>query len=1076
MGRPNTSVRPTSENAMGSMRTDTALRPAPRILVVEDEALIAMDLEVRLMRLGYDVVGTADNYEEAIGVAVGTEPDLVLMDIRIRGARDGIDTATALRDISDVPVVFLTSHSDDATIAATERASPYGYVLKPFDERTLVATVETALQRHAHEREFRLFSTAVETATVGILLVDLMASDGPRIISANDAFLALSGRHRDQVIEQRPCFLARSPADDAVRRLRQAFTNGERAKVEIEGLRPDGSVFWTRVTLSPFNERGGRPSHMLMFHEDVTTLRSTEASLSALQQLELQSWAISSFKHEFNNMLSVIASNASLIVEPDTDDFVRAGVEDILTAARRGAALVEQLDDLGRPEPRLHVCDAGQIVRGSQSALRRILGHTTRLRIEGPSDPLQVAIAPSHLQQALVIVVRHLRETSLSGRGLILRLRSESSSVGSGDRKGFVCLEIHATSPVESAEARDSRAPLDAQFEDGFDRVAFARRLFERAGGSLQIEVQPQGSLFASLRLPEAVVDSPLDEAPLPETVRGVVEGDLCILVQDDPALRRATARVLTEMGFDVRACAAPNAAVDVAGRLREDIDLLILDVTSPGIAFAELLRNLRAIRPVHEALLIRGAGSGGADDGLNDSDADVIWKPYSSMTLARAVIRLTTAQDAVSDRTAPASEPWTGSAPSTAQTVVQPRRRRTSIESGMVVRQPATVLIVEDEEPSRRAMALALRREGFLVETAEGLRAGLQQVETLSRIDLCICDIGLPDGSGFELAERLRERHPRLPFLVVSGSESAEQLRQSLRVRASAHLAKPLDMELFLREVRDAIAEGELQRLQSDLLSARLGRDVENFVAANSDIALSEALASLRMAFQPIVRASDGLVMGYEALMRPSGGGFTSPPSLLNAAEILDRIEEVGRVTRGLIAEALQNRPAMSSDVYVNLHPLELREDLLLAASEPLLAHAGRVVLEVTERAQFGAEQDVVATLEALRREGFRIAVDDLGAGYAGLSWLLRMRPDIAKLDMSLIRGIDQSSTQRRLVASLVNFCRRSEIRVLAEGIETAEESAILTDLGCELLQGYHFGRPALDFAVVAPQNGVPG
>ena len=109
---------------------------------------------------------------------------------------------------------------------------------------------------------------------------------------------------------------------------------------------------------------------------------------------------------------------------------------------------------------------------------------------------------------------------------------------------------------------------------------------------------------------------------------------------------------------------------------------------------------------------------------------------------------------------------------------------------------------------------------------------------------------------------------------------------------------------------------------------------------------------------------------------------------------------------------------------------------------------------------------------LDDLQDVGYRIALDDLGEGYAGLSWLVKLTPDIAKLDMSLVRDIDKSRLKRELVASMVGVCRRARTVIVAEGIETAEEAAVLRDLGCDLLQGYHFAKPGLAFPEVAPNT----
>ena len=158
----------------------------PRILVVEDEALVAADLEERLSQLGYDVRGVVDSAEDAIVKATELSPDLVLMDIHLIGKKDGIEAAAEIRQSRDMAVVFVTAHADDATLKRAGLAVPFGYILKPFDERELKATIEMALyhkqaelrlrkleeelQRHAAQLEQTVAErTAVLRETVGEL-------------------------------------------------------------------------------------------------------------------------------------------------------------------------------------------------------------------------------------------------------------------------------------------------------------------------------------------------------------------------------------------------------------------------------------------------------------------------------------------------------------------------------------------------------------------------------------------------------------------------------------------------------------------------------------------------------------------------------------------------------------------------------------------------------------------------------------------------------------------------------------------------------------------------------------------
>lgn len=125
------------------------------ILVVEDEAVIAADIEATLRALGHEVCGVAADAEEALEVARRERPGIALMDIRLRSGGDGIEAALALRELLGIPVLFLTSHSDTATLERAKAACPYGFILKPYDARELHTAIEIALVRHAADSEVR---------------------------------------------------------------------------------------------------------------------------------------------------------------------------------------------------------------------------------------------------------------------------------------------------------------------------------------------------------------------------------------------------------------------------------------------------------------------------------------------------------------------------------------------------------------------------------------------------------------------------------------------------------------------------------------------------------------------------------------------------------------------------------------------------------------------------------------------------------------------------------------------------------------------------------------------------------
>jgi CheY-like chemotaxis protein len=137
-----------------------------KILVVEDEAIVARDLQNRLTKLGYEVVGTTGSGEEAVEKAAETGPNLVLMDILLAGDVDGIDAAKEIKARFKVPVIYVTSYSDEKTITRAKLTEPSGYVLKPFEERELKTTIEIGLHRHNAEQERKeLVSGIIEELT-----------------------------------------------------------------------------------------------------------------------------------------------------------------------------------------------------------------------------------------------------------------------------------------------------------------------------------------------------------------------------------------------------------------------------------------------------------------------------------------------------------------------------------------------------------------------------------------------------------------------------------------------------------------------------------------------------------------------------------------------------------------------------------------------------------------------------------------------------------------------------------------------------------------------------------------------
>lgn len=129
--------------------------PRTKVLIVEDESIVAKDIQQSLEKLGYDVIGTAPTGENAITLALEKHPDVVLMDIMLKGEKTGVEAADEIRSKLDIPVIYLTAYADEKTLSKAKVTEPYGYIIKPFKEVDLHTTIEMALYKHGRESEVR---------------------------------------------------------------------------------------------------------------------------------------------------------------------------------------------------------------------------------------------------------------------------------------------------------------------------------------------------------------------------------------------------------------------------------------------------------------------------------------------------------------------------------------------------------------------------------------------------------------------------------------------------------------------------------------------------------------------------------------------------------------------------------------------------------------------------------------------------------------------------------------------------------------------------------------------------------
>jgi PAS domain S-box-containing protein len=749
--------------------------PSARILVVEDENIVARDICMRLEHFGYTVSGPVATGEEAIAHARKLKPDLVLMDIMLRGPMDGIEAASAIREKMNVPVIYLTAFVDDKNLQRAKVTEPFGYLLKPFEERELHITIEMALYKHRMEQQLResnAFSQLLEqTIPFGMDIVDdtgrilFMSDNLKREFRTNGAEYHCWEIYREDRTQCGDCPLKRSEA------------LWSPMGIEVPGI-AGGRTFHITHTRMTYN---GQPAVLEVF-QDITERKRTERALRQSEDRFSKALRTSS------DAIAISRIADGIFVE------VNQGFTEQTGYAREEAVGKSEMDLGIWADPAQRDQFLGELarrgdVKNFEAGFRVRSGEVRSGLISG--RPIEFDGEKYVLSISRDITDRLMLEQQLNQAQKMEGIGTLASSIAHDFNNilnnilGFTMqLKKHASEAekvqrycqtIEKSAVRG--AELSAQL------LSFARKTRRETSPVDVAALVDEMAALCSDTFPPSI------------TVRKIVGRDLPHVVGD----RNELYQVLLNL--------CVNARDAMAGDGRQGDQVLTIEAVSadPGGTVSPHLLQAHGERSVELRVSDTGCG-------IPKEIRDRIFEPFFT-TKERGKgtgLGLSVAYNVVRNHRGTIlveSEEGSGSTFRIFLPPVPGENRRTGERPGAKKR-PEGVLLVDDEPVMLELGKELLEEQGYKVHVAPGGREALE-LYTAHRdeIDIVVLDLVMPGMDGGQLYLELKKINPGIKAFFCTGYMSDRVITELLAEEDLRAIQKPVPPELFIRTIREVLA-----------------------------------------------------------------------------------------------------------------------------------------------------------------------------------------------------------------------------------------------------------------------------
>ncbi|PWR73257.1 response regulator [Methanospirillum lacunae] len=311
-----------------------------KILIVEDEFITSMDLTENLESMGFLVPATTDVAEDVLPLAREHSPDLILMDINLKGEMTGVEASNLIKKELDIPIIFVTGQSDESTILKAIESEPFGYILKPFDDRSLKTSIAMALYKHSVEHRLKLseqrYRTIAESSDNLIAILDV----NNKFEYINKSGLNLLNTLPEKIIGSSISeIIPSSSANELHQEINNARQLHEKRHIQVQLFIKDKEI-WIYSTFIPLNQGNSNNSQILWISYDITNSVHLQNKLNAdgLIQIEKNMEQFQILNDEIRNPLAIIATCVSLDEPPSGPQILKAvkRIDDLVTELDKG--------------------------------------------------------------------------------------------------------------------------------------------------------------------------------------------------------------------------------------------------------------------------------------------------------------------------------------------------------------------------------------------------------------------------------------------------------------------------------------------------------------------------------------------------------------------------------------------------------------------------------------------------------------------------------------------------------------------------------------------------------------------